>query len=186
MSNELQQLIGQWVALIGVIVAAIGHTKRLTNNEELNTELRLIGRGIQGSGNALQALGETEEPFVEIGNWIQATGAGTTSYAAFKRLIGEELESFNNEFLGSTLQALGANVSAIGKENKGSHPVRISGNIIQSLGNILQSIGVVFILATKKEKGEVLRVIGPWIQVFGIALQSIGATIDYEKEMENS
>ena len=93
MTSELNQLIGQWISLLGVTLAAIGHTKRVKNNEDTPAQLRSLGRAIQGSGNAIQALNEAEENYVQVGNLIQATGAAATSYASRLMLIGNQLES---------------------------------------------------------------------------------------------
>lgn len=77
MNNQWKEIIGSLLSAIGTIQAAISNTPQFHLNNELATQLRLIGNVLQALGSALSADGQGSASFEKLGDVIQATGNST-------------------------------------------------------------------------------------------------------------
>ncbi|MFA9560573.1 hypothetical protein ACERII_25050 [Evansella sp. AB-rgal1] len=179
MSDELLDIIGNWVEFLGATIAAIGESVQLKGDDERGLEIGTVGNAVQGLGNAIQAIANEDDGGVQLGNWIQAAGTSANSFAEYKMLRGltDEEDAGKLEIIGDSLQSIGSFYASLGR--LAEDPKLVYGNILQSIGAALEAIGVYTALESNEHRGQQLETLGGWLQSIGTAYQSIGATREY-------
>ncbi|UOE94471.1 hypothetical protein [Alkalihalobacillus sp. LMS39] len=172
MTDGQLTITGSWLDAIGQTLSAIAYTSLLRGvrgpEEEIYQRLIVVGEGLQAVGNSLNAV-EEDEPVVALGDWVEAAGAATSSYANARQLDGETLEYQQLEVLGDALQSLGPAISNLVEEDGRF----IVGNNLQTIGAALEATGGIFEIRSDEQKGLFLSTIGNWLQAAGTTLQAI-------------
>ncbi|MFJ7829602.1 DUF6944 family repetitive protein [Peribacillus sp. NPDC097284] len=192
-SGEDLLIIGAWILGIGSVVEAIGQTQQSLTSSDLGKDLIVKGNGIEAFGNSLQAIGRTKlfnpeyqqlsQIYSIIGAWLEAAGNTANSVGISIELSGEEEEGLKIDTLGSGIQGTGAAFEAFGGYISEDSPFRslsITGNSLISLGSFLVAIGNIFILQEHTEIGEIILLVGGWIQVIGAFVLINAITIEVE------
>ncbi len=176
MTDGQLTIIGSWLDAIGQTLSAIAYTSllrgvRRPEEEELYQRMIVVGEGLQAVGNALNAV-EEEEPIGAIGDWVEAAGAATSSYANARQIEQVTLEYQQLEVLGDALQSLGPAISNLVEEDSRF----IVGNNLQTIGAAIEATGGLFEIKSDEQKGLLLSSIGNWLQAAGATLQAIIVT----------
>ncbi|MBU9723050.1 MULTISPECIES: DUF6944 family repetitive protein [Bacillaceae] len=176
MSDQLLDLTGNWIESIGATIAAVGETQQLYSQKVEGFKLGVVGNSVQGVGNAFQAIAETDDGYVELGNWLQAAGTSSNSIAEYRMLydLGNKFDNNLMEINGDVLQAIGAFYASIGRIEQ--NPKLVYGNLLQSLGAIVEAIGVIHTINSDEVTGQKMETVGGWLQSIGTMYQAIGAT----------
>lgn len=188
-SGENLELSGGWFVLTGTIITALGETKDFVWDTESGKPGVVAGNAVEAFGNSLQAIGIAKVFEVEglpgyltssVGCWLQAIGNAGNSVATQIEIQGEEEEGESLNALSSGVQALGAYLEAAG--NASLPPfimqnVLITGNSLIALGSALDAIGQIFLLQEQEEAGEIIILIGAWLQVVGAAYEVYALSI---------
>ncbi|MDG5786222.1 hypothetical protein QA612_01880 [Evansella sp. AB-P1] len=180
MSDQLLDVIGNWVESIGATIAAIGETKQVTGPMSVGLQIGSVGNAVQGIGNSLQAIANVEDDGAKTGNWIQAAGTAANSIAEYRmkdRLDMDILEEQHLEILGDVLQSTGSMLASI--ERLGQNPKLVYGNLLQSIGAAIEGIGVYIAISSNSVAGQKIEMVGGWLQSFGTTYQAVGATREY-------
>ena len=192
-SGEDLLITGAWILGIGTVIEAIGQTQQTLTSSDLGKDLIIKGNGIEAVGNSLQAIGRTklfnleENPLSQIyyifGEWIEASGNTANAVGISIELSGKEEEGLKIDTIGSGIQGLGAAFEAVAAyiaEDSSFKPLDITGNSLISLGSFLDAIGNIFILKDETEIGEIILLVGAWLQVVGAFILIIAVTIEVE------
>lgn len=175
MGREHLIVTGSWLDVIGLILSAIGATKEIKRESDLAKQMIIVGEGIQAIGASLIAIG-VEDADQARGSWIEAAGAGTTSYGVAVQKAGNTQSGIRIEILGDTLQSLGAALSAAAEDNR----ILVAASKIVSAGAALEAIGAVYSLHGKEEKGKRINALGSWIQTLGGTISAIVVTKEFK------
>ncbi|ALQ67935.1 DUF6944 family repetitive protein [Bacillus thuringiensis] len=205
------KVTGAWFQVGGNLTAAIGTTRGFIGEEEVESDLVIVGSSLQALGYILQIIASNDnEDEVERENQNQCLenksemldkmGIELLALGNISNVIGtyfninEQLKE--NDYLiivGNSLQSIGAflGVEAALIQMKAIQRIIILGNSLQSLGAGLQAYqGIVNVLRNGIEdedsmvdnKNErIIALIGIWIQAIGTIISAIGLTI-IEKE----
>ncbi|MGE7603471.1 DUF6944 family repetitive protein [Peribacillus sp. NPDC097675] len=186
-------ITGAWILGIGSVIEAIGQTQQSLTSSDLGKDLIVKGNGIEAFGNSLQAIGRTklfnpeEQQLSQIysifGAWLEAAGNTGNSIGISIELSGEEEEGTIIDTLGSGVQGTGAAFEAFGgyiAEDSSFKSLNITGNSLISLGSFLVAIGNIFILQEQTDIGEMILLVGGWIQVIGAFVLIIAIMIEVE------
>lgn len=189
MDNQVQEIFGSVIAAIGTILSAIASTPSASPRiKDLLDGMDLVGNTLQGTGNALQASGQSGASLEKLGNEVQAIG-NSTVVAGLVLHVKEETEE-RLVITGNWLQALGG-AAALGDEFEDpaapGQIFNINGNLLQSIGNSLQAIGGTKNLREKElggpgSTGDHVIFIGSWIQAVGSVLSVIGQLQEESQE----
>ncbi|SDZ41160.1 hypothetical protein SAMN05421736_11218 [Evansella caseinilytica] len=177
MGHQFFTVAGSWIDVIGLIAAAIGSTLLIEEETESTLRLVTIGEGVQVVGDALQAIGSTD-PLQETGDWIEAGGAGTSSFGVALQMEEEsKLEGMRLETIGDVLQALGAALNASAQEDE-----RIAtANKLESSGATLEAVGVIMRIHGSETNGQTVNAFGAWVQAAGGVLLALLETQELKK-----
>ncbi|MGE7780561.1 DUF6944 family repetitive protein [Peribacillus sp. NPDC097264] len=199
-SGEDLLITGAWLLGIGTVVEAIGQTQQTLTGTDLGKDLIIKGNGIEAVGNSLQAIARTklfnpeEYPLSQLyyifGEWVEAAGNTANSVGISIELSGEEEEGLKIDTLGSGIQGLGAAFEAVAAyiaEESSFKSLDITGNSLVSLGSFLDAIGNLFILQDNREIGEMILLIGAWLQVIGafILIRAVTMEVEADNAPEN-
>lgn len=192
-SGEDLLITGAWILGIGSIIEGIGQTQQSLTSSDLGKDLIIKGNGIEAFGNSLQAIGRTKlfnpndqqlsQTYSIFGAWLEAAGNTGNSIGISIELNGEEEEGTRIDTLGSGIQGLGAALEAYGAfiaKDSSFKSLNITGNSLISLGSFLVAIGNIFILQEQTETGEMILLVGGWIQVLGAFILIIAIMIEVE------
>ena len=192
-SGEDLLITGAWILGIGSVIEAIGQTQQSLTSSDLGKDLIIKGNGIEAFGNSLQAIGRTKlfnpndqqlsQTYSIFGAWLEAAGNTGNSIGISIELSGEEEEGTIIDTLGSGVQGTGAAFAAFGAysaEDSSFKSLSITGNSLISLGSFLVAIGNIFILQEQTETGEMILLVGGWIQVVGAFILIMAITIEVE------
>lgn len=177
LGHQFFTVAGSWIDVIGLIAAAIGSTLLIEEETESTLRLVTIGEGVQVVGDALQAIGSTD-PLQETGDWIEAGGAGTSSFGVALQMEEEsKLEGMRLETIGDVLQALGAALNASAQEDE-----RIAtANKLESSGATLEAVGVIMRIHGSETNGQTVNAFGAWVQAAGGVLLALLETQELKK-----
>ncbi|PEX36950.1 AraC family transcriptional regulator [Bacillus cereus] len=205
------KVTGAWFQVGGNLTAAIGTTRGFIGEEEVESDLVIVGSSLQALGYILQIIASNDnEDEVERENQNQCLenksemldkmGIELLALGNISNVIGtyfninEQLKE--NDYLiivGNSLQSIGAflGVEAALIQMKAIQRIIILGNSLQSLGAGLQAYqGIVNVLRNGIEDDDsmvdnknerIIALIGIWIQAIGTIISAIGLTI-IEKE----
>ncbi|QFT90356.1 hypothetical protein FIU87_17080 [Bacillus sp. THAF10] len=172
-----KSLVGSWVQALGTILAAVGSTPSLVEQEELERDFGLVGNVLQATGNGLEVDSQEDWDFGSYGGIIQATGNLTVTTAYIKDV--SEVTEIKLFITGNLLQALGA-VTALESVEEAYEVV---GFYLQAIGNSLQALGdsrrlkiddTIFM-----SNPDVIVAVGSWIQTIGTILLALGKTYEW-------
>lgn len=203
------KVTGAWFQVGGNLTAAIGNTRGFIGEEEVESDLVIVGSSLQALGYILQIIASNDnEDEVERENqclenkseMLDKMGIELLALGNISNVIGtyfninEQLKE--NDYLiivGNSLQSIGAflGVEAALIQMKAIQRIIILGNSLQSLGAGLQAYqGIVNVLRNGIEDDDsmvdnknerIIALIGIWIQAIGTIISAIGLTI-IEKE----
>ncbi|QBP91538.1 hypothetical protein E1A90_09770 [Bacillus mycoides] len=199
MDDPIKEIVGAWFVAVGTIIAAIGSTPLKMLSSDLREDLNVWGNVLQATGNGLEADGQGEISLELIGNEIQSIGNVTVLTGL---IIDFEDETQKKLVIaGNWLQALGG-VTAIGGEIEDSSNIdeafNIVGNALQATGNSLQAIGGIEELKVSRDKvgentdndndedGQLIVIMGSWIQAVGSVVSLIGQIREESQEIEGN
>ncbi|MBB5174190.1 DUF6944 family repetitive protein [Texcoconibacillus texcoconensis] len=169
-------LVGSWTEALGQLTAAIGATRQIYREEDIDTKLQAIGESLQSTGNLFQAVG-TPNIQDALGDWIEVGGTAGSAVGGFLVLRGDEVGGNRLETLGDGLQSFGSTVSASIEDDD-----RLwLAHRLQALGAGLESIAGVYQLQGKEQQGFIINSLGSWIQFSGGFIQAIISTSDYQE-----
>lgn len=109
-----------------------------------------------------------------LGNRLQAIASTGNAILAHREMYVDELINDQLEIISDSLQAIGSYVTAIARLD--DNPPKAAGNFIQAVGAIIEAAGVLNIILSDKEKGDLMRSSGKWVQGFGTIIQAISVT----------
>ncbi|GMR66665.1 MULTISPECIES: hypothetical protein [Bacillus] len=205
------KVTGAWFQVGGNLTAAIGTTRGFIGEEEVESDLVIVGSLLQALGYILQIIASNDnEDEAERENqnkclenkseMLDKMGIELLALGNISNVIGtyfninEQLKE--NDYLiivGNSLQSIGAflGVEAALLQMKAIQRIIILGNSLQSLGAGLQAYqGIVNVLKNGIEDDDnmvdnknerIIALIGIWIQAIGTIISAIGLTI-IEKE----
>ncbi|MCU4989148.1 AraC family transcriptional regulator [Bacillus cereus] len=205
------KVTGAWFQVGGNLTAAIGTTRGFIGEEEVESDLVIVGSSLQALGYILQIIASNDnEDEAERENqnkclenkseMLDKMGIELLALGNISNVIGtyfninEQLKE--NDYLiivGNSLQSIGAflGVEAALLQMKAIQRIIILGNSLQSLGAGLQAYqGIVNVLKNGIEDDDnmvdnknerIIALIGIWIQAIGTIISAIGLTI-IEKE----
>ncbi|MCU5339605.1 AraC family transcriptional regulator [Bacillus cereus] len=205
------KVTGAWFQVGGNLTAAIGTTRGFIGEEEVESDLVIVGSLLQALGYILQIIASKDnEDEAERENqnkclenkseMLDKMGIELLALGNISNVIGtyfninEQLKE--NDYLiivGNSLQSIGAflGVEAALLQMKAIQRIIILGNSLQSLGAGLQAYqGIVNVLKNGIEDDDnmvdnknerIIALIGIWIQAIGTIISAIGLTI-IEKE----
>ncbi len=192
MEDWIKERFGHWTQAVGTVLAAVGSTPALVEDEAAGEDLQLVGNVMQATGNGV--LADTEIPWslAYIGEGTQAIG--NTVVVAGLALPLDENTKNKLGISGDLLQALGTGVGVaadLEREPSLSTILFIYADLLQMIGNSLQAVGGSF---TSEEvpveeadgegmlnKWEIIFITGSWIQAVGAVLDGIA----YEVELQS-
>ncbi|USL15839.1 MULTISPECIES: DUF6944 family repetitive protein [Bacillus cereus group] len=205
------KVTGAWFQVGGNLTAAIGTTRGFIGEEEVESDLVIVGSSLQALGYILQIIASNDnEDEAERENqnkclenkseMLDKMGIELLALGNISNVIGtyfninEQLKE--NDYLiivGNSLQSIGAflGVEAALLQMKAIQRIIILGNSLQSLGAGFQAYqGIVNVLKNGIEDDDnmvdnknerIIALIGIWIQAIGTIISAIGLTI-IEKE----
>lgn len=203
MENQLKEIVGSWIVMIGTITYAIGSTPSSFLREETLEDLVIIGNVLQAMGNVLEAEGQGDFTLETLGNELQATGNATVITGLLLPL--DEEDEQKTVIAGTWIQVLGGLV-ALSDEfydaTDADDSYNISGNLLQSIGNSLQAKSLMATLLkgqseknTENDKNETeseqqnndsidpVFLTGVWIQAVGSVIALIGQIKEETEEL---
>jgi hypothetical protein len=179
--DDFKALIGAWTDAVGTILSAYSEMRAFVGLDEYNNQLVAVGEGLQALGTMVVGTTTEDAPILFVGNWIDGTGAATSSYAAYLRQVqGENEDNVRLEILGDSLQALGSFFAAFGEYLRGEDVYTFASSL-QSLGAVLEAIAGNYELANRTE-ARLLALIGSSIQALGSNLFAIAVTKELLQE----
>ncbi|WP_377890093.1 DUF6944 family repetitive protein [Alkalihalobacillus sp. R86527] len=192
--GEWLVITGAWIQTIGAGVTAIGNTIAATvkgdsADEEVSSELYILGNGIEATGNSLQAIGQTriqeseDETMGIAGDWLQAAGNIANVVGGSFVLNGQVEEGLSVDIIGDVIQSTGAAFEAHSSSLRESDyaALIVAGQRIQSISVAIEAIGLVNLKKGKNKLGQQLLAIGSYGLTAGAALSAIGFTKEYHQ-----
>lgn len=196
MENQIKEIAGSWLVMIGTITYAIGSTPSPVLSEETLEDLVIIGNVLQAMGNVLEAEGQGDFTLETLGNELQATGNVTVITGLLLPL--DEEDEQKTVIAGTWLQVLGGLV-ALSDEfydtTDADDSYNIYGNLLQAIGNSLQAKSLMASLIEELCENETeseqsnndsatpLFLTGVWIQAIGSVIALIGQTKEETEEL---
>lgn len=203
MENQLKEIVGSWIVMIGTITYAIGSTPSSFLREETLEDLVIIGNVLQAMGNVLEAEGQGDFTLETLGNELQATGNATVITGLLLPL--DEEDEQKTVIAGTWIQVLGGLVALSDEFHDATDAddsYNISGNLLQSIGNSLQAKSLMATLLkgqseknTENDKNETeseqqnndsidpVFLTGVWIQAVGSVIALIGQIKEETEEL---
>ncbi|WP_167553334.1 DUF6944 family repetitive protein [Evansella clarkii] len=173
MPHEGLYILGNWIEAIGANLAALGVDIEIRDSDQ-GKRLRILGDAVQGAGNFLIAETTPSDGLAVLGNRLQAIASTGNAILAHREMYVDELINDQLEIISDSLQAIGSYVTAIARLD--DNPPKAAGNFIQAVGAIIEAAGVLNIILSDKEKGDLMRSSGKWVQGFGTIIQAISVT----------
>ncbi|QWU45057.1 MULTISPECIES: DUF6944 family repetitive protein [Bacillus] len=206
------ELTGAWFQVGGNLIAAIGTTRGFAGEEQIESDLVIVGSSLQALGYILQIIAtidvkdedKCEEQDVTVDNKNKAlakTGIELLALGNISNVIGtyfnlnEQIKE--NDFLiitGNSLQSIGAflGVEVALNEINGTQWIIVLGNSMQSLGAGLQAYEGIHNISKEEKENEdsnidkenqrIIGLIGIWIQAIGTVISAIGLTEIVEEQ----
>ncbi|EJQ92784.1 DUF6944 family repetitive protein (plasmid) [Bacillus mycoides] len=216
MENQLKEIFGALVAAIGTITSAIGSTPFHFISGNVRKDLNVYGNVLQAVGNALEADGQGEISLEQIGNELQSIGNVTVISGLvidFKEETQIKLVIAGNWT--QALGGLTALADEFEDTSDKDESLNIVGNLLQSIGNSLQAIGGIYELKSNREErqyiqedqvndvekntdiqvnsvtdeteeGQLIDIVGSWVQAVGSVISLIGQIREESEELEGS
>ncbi|WP_100333941.1 DUF6944 family repetitive protein [Bacillus alkalisoli] len=180
--TETLNISGAWLQSIGTLIVAVAETEYV-NNQTPIYDLIIIGNSFQGIGNSLQGFAgilqqPESDPISILGSFTQASGNATGVYSAALNIQSLTTKSQDYNILGSSLQSLGAGLEA-SSESTQSDPFSLEitiGYSLQSLGAGLEAIGGLYVKKSKSTTGNLMTLIGSYLQFYGATIAAIAIT----------
>ncbi|HHT7239922.1 TPA: DUF6944 family repetitive protein [Bacillus cereus] len=216
MENQLKEIFGAWLAAIGTITSAIGSTPFYFISSNVRKDLNIYGNVLQAVGNSLEADGQGEISLEQIGNELQSIGNVTVISGLvidFKEETQIKLVIAGNWT--QALGGLTALADEFEDTSDKDESLNIVGNLLQSIGNSLQAIGGIYELKSNREErqysqedqvndvkkntdtqvnsvtdeneeGQLIDIVGSWVQAVGSVISLIGQIREESEELEGS
>lgn len=202
MENQIKEIVGSWIVMIGTITYAIGSSPSTFLREETLEDLVIIGNALQAMGNILEAEGQGDFTLETFGNEITATGNVTV--IAGLLLPIDEVDEQKTVIAGTLIQVLGGLVVLSDEfydTTNTDDSYNVSGNLLQAIGNSIQAISLIHTLL--KEQSEIntanetqseqsnnddidpVFLTGVWIQAAGSVVALIGQMREETEELRS-
>lgn len=192
-SIERGDVIGAVVLAFGAAIAAFGDTLIAKTDdatlERKGVEAVIYGSLTEATGNFLQTgarlkADPTNIKIGTIGSGIQGVGNVINTIGGFFLLDDQETKGFQIDFVGDSVQALGASLETIGalQSNFYYRSILAIGEALQAYGAAVEAYGNILLLSNKREEGEVTQAFGSQILFVGTVISAEALAFELKRK----
>lgn len=162
---RLKSIIGCWLQAGGNVTNSVATQIEINGEEAEGLQLNALGSGVQATGASFEAVGSAEEdPFPRQG--LEVTGNSLIA-------LGSAIDAIGNVLLLNELKRAELENRGTEREETGKSEEFMKSDIIASEEGTQELKEK----TKKEEQGELLLLIGAWIQVIGSIMELTAVTI---------